>query len=189
VEHEQDDEQADARLVERAQRGDRAAFAALVKRYQQPVGSYLWRLTRDPELALDLTQDTFVRAYRSIGTTPGSLVLRPWLFRIATNLAYDYFRRQRRFARLPIGMFHRPAAQDEPSNIEERELVQRALARLDPRDRAVLLLCAVEQLSYREVAAITGCGPEAVRKQFTRAKERFRRAYIDIVSRPLPQVS
>jgi len=93
VENELEDEQTDARLVERAQRGDRAAFAALVERYQQPVGSYLWRLTRDRELALDLTQDTFLRAYRSIGTTPRSLLVRPWLFRIATNLAYDYFRR------------------------------------------------------------------------------------------------
>jgi RNA polymerase sigma-70 factor (ECF subfamily) len=182
-------EQTDGWLVERAQHGDRAAFAALVEHYQQPLGSYLWRLTRDRELALDLTQDTFLRAYRSIGETPPDLLVRPWLFRIATNLAYDQFRRRRRFGRLPIGPLERPTGPDESVSVEERELVHRALARLRPSERAVLLLCAVEQLSYREVAAILGCSSEAVRKQFTRAKEHFRLVYAEVVPKSLPQAS
>jgi RNA polymerase sigma-70 factor, ECF subfamily len=183
------DEQTDAWLAERAQHGDRAAFAALVERYQQPLGSYLWRLTRDRELALDLTQDTFLRAYQSIGETTPDLLARPWLFRIATNLAYDEFRRRRRFGRLPIGTLARPAGPDESVPVEERDLVHRALSRLRPSEQAVLLLCAVEQLSYREVAAILGCSSEAVRKQFTRAKERFRVVYVELVPRSLPQAS
>ena len=73
--------------------------------------------------------------------------------------------------------------------IEERELVQLALERLTTTERAVLLLCAVEQLSYREVAAIVGSNPEAVRKRFTRAKERFREAYAGVVPSPLSQAS
>jgi RNA polymerase sigma-70 factor (ECF subfamily) len=184
-----EDEHTDASLVERAQRGDRAAFAALVERYQQPLGTYLWRLTRDRELASDLTQDTFLRAYRSIGATPSLLVVRPWLYRIATNLAYDEFRRRRRFGRLATGPLGRQPGQDENISIEERELVQRALARLRPIDQAVLLLCAVEQLSYREVGTVVGVSPEAVRKQFTRAKERFRLAYVEFMPKSLSQVS
>lgn len=184
-----EDEQTDASLVERAQHGDRAAFAALVERYQQPLGSYLWRLSRDRDLALDLTQETLLRAYRSIGAMPAGLQARPWLYRIATNLAYDEFRRQRRFRRLPIGAREHLATQDESVPIEERELVQRALARLRPNDQAVLLLCAVEQLSYREVGAILHCSSEAVRKQFTRAKERFRLAYADVVPKWIRQAS
>lgn len=183
------DELTDAWLVAQAREGDRAAFAQLVERYQQPLGSYLWRLTRDRELALDLTQDTFLRAYRGIGATSPGLQVRAWLFRIATNLAYDHFRRLRRFKRLPIGRFERRAGPDESVSVEDRDLVERGLARLDPRDRAVLLLCAVEQLSYREVAAIFGCSPDAARKQFTRAKERFRLAYAEIAPKPLSQAS
>jgi len=183
-------EQSDAWLVERAQGGDRAAFAVLIERYQQPLGRYLWRLTRDRELTLDLTQETFLRAYRAVRLSPRSLQIRPWLYRIATNLACDYFRRRRRFgfARLPCGMPER-AASDEGTPVEERELVQLTLDRLRSRDRAVLLLCAVEQLSYAEVGAILGCSRDAVRKQFARAKQRFRLAYAEVVPPSLPRAS
>jgi RNA polymerase sigma-70 factor (ECF subfamily) len=184
-----EDGQTDASLVERAQYGDRDAFAALVERYQQPLGSYLWRLSRDRDLALDLTQETFLRAYRSIGAMPAGLQVRPWLYRIATNLAYDEFRRRRRFRRLPIGAREDLAGQDESVPVEERELVQRALARLRQNDQKVLLLCAVEQLSYREVATILHCSSEAVRKQFARAKERFRIAYADVLPKSISQAS
>ena len=181
--------ETDASLVERARGGDRAAFAALVERYQQPLGSYLWRLTRDRDLAADLTQDTFLRAYRSLAATPTPILVRPWLYRIATNLAYDEFRRRRRFSRLLGRAFGRQPGPAEDVAIEERELVQLALERLSPTDRAVLLLCAVEQLSYREVAETLGSTSEAVRKQFTRAKERFRAAYAEVVPKPLSQAS
>jgi RNA polymerase sigma-70 factor (ECF subfamily) len=120
---------------------------------------------------------------------PAGLQARPWLYRIATNLAYDEFRRRRRFRRLPIGGREHLAVPDESVHVEERELVQRALARLRPSDQAVLLLCAVEQLSYREVATILHSSSEAVRKQFTRAKERFRLAYADVVPKWISQAS
>jgi RNA polymerase sigma-70 factor (ECF subfamily) len=184
-----EDEGTDASLVQRARQGDRAAFVALVERYQQPLGSYLWRLTRDRELASDLTQDAFLHAYRSISATRPGLLIRPWLYRIATNLAYDEFRRRRRWGRLQRGMMERTAAEDETSLIEERELVRLALERLRASERAVLLLCAVEQLTYPEVGAILGCSSEAVRKQFTRAKERFRVAYAHVAPKLLPQAS
>ena len=105
------------------------------------------------------------------------------------NLAYDEFRRRRRFSRLLPGALEPQAGHDESVAVEERELVQRALATLRPQDRAVLLLCAVEELSYREVGVIIGSSPEAVRKQFTRAKERFRLAYAEVAPKSLSQAS
>src|SRR5207302_1399544 len=102
-------------LVARAQAGDREAFAALILAYQQPVGGYLWRLSGDRELAQDLTQDTFLRAYRAIGATRPGLQLRSWLYRIATNLAYDHFRRQRRFGFVPLLPVEGPAYWQEPT--------------------------------------------------------------------------
>ncbi|TME42083.1 MAG: RNA polymerase sigma factor [Chloroflexi bacterium] len=166
-------------LVARAQAGDREAFAALILAYQQPVGGYLWRLSGDRELAQDLTQDTFLRAYRAIGATRPGLQLRSWLYRIATNLAYDHFRRQRRFGFVPLLPVEGPAYWEEPTGVDEADAVWRALAHLRPNDRAALLLCAQEGYSYREAAVILGTSPEAVRKLFGRAKQRFRRAYAE----------
>ena len=171
------DARTEAELVARAQAGDRDAFATLVGRYQQPIGGYVWRLTGDRELAQDLTQETFLHAFRAIRSTQPDLLLSPWLYRIATNLVYDYFRRRRRFGLLPL-----PIAEPGPdlgdwTGVEQTDAVWRALASLTSRERAVLLLCALEGYSYRETGLILGISSEAVRKQFGRAKERFRQAY------------
>lgn len=169
----------EAALIERAQRGDRDAFAALVDRYQQRVGGYLFHLLGDRDLALDLTQDTFVRAYTALGATRPGLLLRPWLFRIATNLAYDVLRRRRRIAWVPLS-----AAESrdlhEGSSVEERELVGLALRRLRPEDQVVLVLCGIEDQSYAEVAATLDTTPDAVRKRLSRAKDHFRAAYAEV---------
>src|SRR5919202_4526397 len=92
----------DPDLIERARRGEREAFAGLVRAFQQPLGGYLFHLTGDRDLALDLTQETFVRAYTALGATRPGLAVRAWLFRIATNLAYDQLRRRRRIAWVPL---------------------------------------------------------------------------------------
>jgi RNA polymerase sigma-70 factor (ECF subfamily) len=170
-------EHTEPQLVARAQAGDREAFASLIQRYQQPVGGYLWRLTGDREVAQDLTQDTFLRAYRAIGATHPGLRLRAWLYRIATNLAYDHFRRQRQFTWVPLLPATGPPASEEPTDVEEADAVWRTLALLNPKDRAVLLVCVLEGYSYREAAEILGGSAGAVRKRLARAKARFRRAY------------
>lgn len=175
-----DGEQGDERLVERARSGDRAAFASLVERHQQALSSYLLHLTGDREMALDLTQDAFVRAYRALRQTKPGLLFKPWLYRIATNLAYDYLRRQRRFRWVPLGVVDWQSHTDPIAGAGERDLVERTLARLRPDERAVLLLCGLEGVSYPEAATILGGSPEAIRKRFTRAKERFRHIYADL---------
>lgn len=155
-------------------------FEAIVQAYQARIARYILRLVDDPELALDLTQDTFVNAYRSIHTLRSELALNSWLYKIATNLAVQArWRRQRirfqPFANLENSDKHAVAAPD--SNVMERELVHRALAAL-PRNRAAcLLLHANEGFSYTEVAAIMGITPEAARKRISRAKEQFRAIY------------
>jgi RNA polymerase sigma-70 factor (ECF subfamily) len=166
----------EAVLVERAQAGDREAFAALVERHQQRLGGYLFHLLGDRDLALDLTQDTFVRAYTAGHATRPGLALRPWLFRIATNLAYDVLRRRRRIAWVPLAVAQDRAA-DEPAPVEEQHVVRLALSRLRPEEQVVLVLCCVEDHSYAEVAAALDTTPDAVRKRLARAKDAFRVAY------------
>jgi RNA polymerase sigma-70 factor (ECF subfamily) len=169
----------EARLVERARAGDREAFGALVERHQQRLGGYLLHLLGDRDLALDLTQDTFVRAYTALGATRPGLALRPWLFRIATNLAYDVLRRRRRIAWVPLTVVEDRAG-EEPAPIEDQQVIRLALSRLRPEEQVVLVLCAVEDHSYAEAAATLETTPEAVRKRVSRAKDAFRAAYAEI---------
>lgn len=169
--------QSDGELVEKARAGDHAAFAALVARYQQAIGGYLSHLTGDREAAFDLAQEAFVRAYGALGRTRPQLQFKPWLYRIATNLAYDHLRRRRRIAWVSLRGIDRFAQTDPPCAVEERDLVQQTLARLRPDERAVLLLCGLERVSYAEAVGTLGGTPEAIRKRFTRAKEHFRRVY------------
>ena len=174
------DECDEAALVDRARSGNQAAFAALVERYQQPIGSYLARLLGDSEEALDLTQETFLRAYRAIGRTSPELFVRPWLYRIATNLARDHLRRRRRFAWLPLRAIEGRPGGRNMYGIEEGDPVHRAVLRLSSDERAALLLCGLEELSYAEAAVVLGGSAEAVRKRFRRAKERFRGIYAEL---------
>jgi RNA polymerase sigma-70 factor (ECF subfamily) len=151
----------------------------LVERYQQRLGGYLFHLLGDRDLALDLTQDTFVRAYTALGATRPGLALRPWLFRIATNLAYDLLRRRRRIAWVPLSVVE-DRARDDAAPIEDQELVRLALRRLRPEDQVVLVLCGIEDHSYAEAATTLDSTPDAVRKRLSRAKDNFRVVYAEL---------
>jgi RNA polymerase sigma-70 factor (ECF subfamily) len=155
-------------------------FDAIVREYQGRIVRYINRLVNDPELALDLTQDTFVNALRGIHSLRSDLALSAWLYRIATHLA---LRARSKNGRLQV---HRltdyensvHASSVAPDDqVMARELVQHALTRL-PRDRAACLLLHVKEgFSYAEVAEIVGTTPEGARKRIARAKEQFRAVY------------
>lgn len=91
----------------------------------------------DRETAADLTQETFLRAYRSLATVRAAAAFRPWFFRIATNLARDHLRRQRRIRWIPLETNRTESAAPPFSSLEEADVVR----------GAVLLLCAAESLS------------------------------------------
>jgi len=85
----------DTLLVAGVKAGEENAFTAVVERYQVPIGRYLLRLVGNLTLAEDLCQETFFRAYRAIFNMDDDLALKPWLYRIATNVAYSALRRRR----------------------------------------------------------------------------------------------
>lgn len=169
-----------ARVVAAAASGDRSAFDMIVQEYQVRIARYIVRLVNDEELALDLTQDTFVNAFRNIHNLRSDLALSSWLYRIATNLAVQARWRNRRIHWQPLADLENTswAAVEAPdSMVMDRELVHQALSKL-PRERAACLLLHVKEgFSYEEVAAIMGSTPEAVRKRIARAKEQFRAHY------------
>lgn len=162
-----------------------AAFAALVDRHYAPLLRYLTRQTGNPELAADLTQESFLVAYRAFGGLRVDACAGAWLYRIARNQLRMEWRR-RRLRRLvsldwlPPGA---PAAfpalrrTDASGDCGERDRIQRALESLSPGLREALLLHDLAGFTGEEVARILGIQPAAARKRICRAEAAFRRAY------------
>ena len=168
---------ADALLVARIRAGDDGAFELLVARYQAPLFRYLRGLVGDQELARDLLQETFLRAFRSIGSlgTPG--LLRSWLYRIAHNQAYSALRRRRLISWLPLSFGQHAGAAHPERGAVEAALVEEALASLPVQLRAPLLLHLVAGFSYAEVAELLQVSEGAVRMRISRGRAAFRAAY------------
>jgi RNA polymerase sigma-70 factor (ECF subfamily) len=167
------------------------AFIALFARYHQAVIDYLYGMTRDRELATNLAQDTFVRAFVAAPDLAGIAQPRAWLYRIATHLALNANRRWRPFDWLPLSRVEPGGGEGGPdaltklvrSSQDQGDLAADAagcdavwtvLAALPPRWRAVLLLQTTAGLEVREIAALLQQSEANVRKILFRAKERFR---------------
>lgn len=156
---------SDAWLAKATAAGDMRALEELYRRYETPVVRYLQRVVRDNDIAVDLFQEAFFRAYVNLGSFDPKRSFRPWLYRIATNLARDWLRHELRALPAPA----EPA--DEPSVItivETRDLVRRvegAVSELCEDHRLVVILRHYQELSYAEIAEITGSPEGTVRSR------------------------
>ena len=174
---------ADAQLVALARENPADALEAMYGAYRGRIYTFLLRFLGDPELADDVTQQTFAKAYGALGTlTNGHRVL-PWLYRIASNAAVDQIRRRRRFSWLRLHAVKdtadEPHMRDEHGRVPEREHIQTVLRGLPSENAIALLLHAVEGYTYAEIAEIQGVTMTAVRSRIARARASFKRAYGD----------
>jgi RNA polymerase sigma-70 factor (ECF subfamily) len=178
----------DGELIARAQIADLDAFNHLVNRHQNAVYSVALRYMRAPDLADDVTQDTFLRAYRSIDTfkNDNGVGFRSWLVRIASNRSLDVLRSQKRRPADSLDA----AMDDEESNwspedpsetplqfTERGDLAQHlewALGQISPDQRMVVILSDIQGHSYDEIAEITGVAPGTVKSRLHRARARLR---------------
>ena len=141
--------------------------------------AYLIRMLRDPELAADLTQDAFIKAYRNYDTLEKPENARAWLYQIAHRVALDHIRRQKIVRFLPWTGESRGAAPSTERLVMDAHLsgdMQRALARIPERQRAALLLAEIHDLTGLELAAALGVSHVAARALLTRARESLRQA-------------
>lgn len=136
---------------------------------------YLNRLLGDAEQAADLLQATFERALRLVARRPAPDNPAAWLYRVATNLAYDALRRRRRLRWLPLSGLE-PVPCDE-SDMATALAVRSCLARLPPRDAEALLLYEYVGLSCAEIGDLNDEPANTVRVRLHRARERFRKLY------------
>jgi RNA polymerase sigma-70 factor (ECF subfamily) len=157
----------------------RAFVEELYARHHGEIYAYLARMLRDPELAADLTQDAFVKAYRAYDTLEDPAHARAWLYQIAHRVALDDLRRRRIIRFLPWTGESRGSSPSAEHLVMETRLsgdLQRALNRIPERQRAALLLAEVHDLTGLELAAALGVSHVAARALLTRARESLRQA-------------
>ena len=168
----------EAALVTLAQGGDEAAFTEIVRRYQRAVYRVAYALTRNASDADDPAQQTFVRAYQALGRFRVGEPLYPWLSRIAVNLTYSLFRRRRRRPETSIEPLveagRQWAATDDPeAEAAERERtshLEQAFSGLKPEHQSILVLRAVQDLSYEEIAQALDVPLGTVMSRLSRAR-------------------
>ncbi len=161
---------------------NRDEFEALFLAHYGEVYRLLFRLVGLPEEAEDLVQETFLRLYRRRFPVWREQSVRAWLFRVATNLAYNALRSQQRRARRQAAVQHlsAPGTAADPAELaerrDERQVVRQVLATL-PRRQTQLLLLYYAGLSYRELSEVLGVAPGSVGTLLARAKTAFEDGY------------
>ena len=175
---------SDKKLVERVQKGDKGAFDLLVLKYQHKIVNLVMRYVRDPELALDIAQEAFIKAYRALPRFRGDSAFYTWMYRIAVNTAKNHLAAQRRRP-MDVELDMQDPEQydlhaklketDTPEGVtlsnELQETVERAIAALPEDLRTAIILRELEGMSYEEIAQTMECPVGTVRSRIFRARD------------------
>jgi RNA polymerase sigma-70 factor (ECF subfamily) len=178
----------DKELVKQTLRGDRKAFEMIVQKYQQPLLNYVGRMVGERELALDFTQDVFVRAYSSLRSYEPRFKFSTWLYRIASNLVIDHWRKKK----IPTRSLSLPSYEESdgltldipdpaPSIVHRLEMseirgrIEETLERLPALLRELFIWRHVNGLSYEEMAEIKRMPVGTIKNRVFQAKEMVRR--------------
>ncbi|MBD3291662.1 MAG: sigma-70 family RNA polymerase sigma factor [Armatimonadia bacterium] len=183
-------------LVERARQGDRAAFGQLVDEYKDKIYNYVARMLNDPYEAEDVTQEAFLRAYRSLPRFRGASSFHTWLYRIASNLAIDVVRKRKRQDPTfsldePIesddGEYEREipddtgSPEDRTSTRETRVAVRRAIMELPEKLRDVMILYELQGETYEDIADILDVPLGTVKSRLFNARNRLKESLEELV--------
>ncbi len=178
----------DQELVRRTLRGDKEAFEMIIRRYQQPIVNYVGRMVREREMALDFSQEIFLKVYASLGSYRPQYKFSTWLFKIASNFMIDHWRKKK----VPTTSIDQSpdenddglriqVADEAPSIGRQYELkelrgrIEAALDRLPPAFRELFVWRHVNGLSYEEMAEIKELPVGTVKNRVFQAKEMLRR--------------
>jgi RNA polymerase sigma-70 factor (ECF subfamily) len=183
-------EDVDRDLVVRARSGEPEAFEAVVRSYQKRVYGVALRMTRRHEVADDITQETFVRAYSHLDRFELGRPLAPWLTRIAVNLSINYLtaaaRREQQFAE-GDGPAAEPRAEGDPDpltdllSLEFRRALDVAVQKLPPDQRIVFDLKVHDEMRYEEIAEVLEISTGTVMSRLFRARQKLKAMLTDYI--------
>jgi RNA polymerase sigma-70 factor (ECF subfamily) len=193
-------EQRDRKLVLRCQKGDNSAFRTLVEKYHKKAYSVALGMVHNPEDALDITQEAFIKVHKYIDNFKGSSSFYTWLYRIVINLCIDFLRREGRYSTVGyddalthadreveqsdlLSQSDRAATpSQELGRKEVGEQILKAIEALSANHRAVILMREVEGLSYREMAKILSCSQGTVMSRLHHARHKLRKLLRDLIA-------
>lgn len=172
------------RLIRRVLQGNSGAFEPLVRAYQQKIYNLSLRMTKNPADAEDLTQEAFLKAFRSLERFRQDSGFYVWIYRIASNLCIDFLRREKQRGENTVGLTCTDGAEDwslelpdlralpeqELERKELRQALQAGFDALPPRQREILVLRDINGLSYGEIAAVLELEPGTVKSRISRAR-------------------
>jgi RNA polymerase sigma-70 factor (ECF subfamily) len=168
-------------LVMRAQRGDQLAFERLYESYSDRISRYLIRMVGDDGVGCELAQETFLKAWEALMSLREPARFSNWLYRIATNSAYNYQNHARLIRTVPweehLERSESLSVSGPERLVEETELLKLVLARVSSTYRPCFILYVIEKLPQRQIADLLGIKLTSVAKYVSRGKEEFRQIY------------
>jgi RNA polymerase sigma-70 factor (ECF subfamily) len=180
---------ADFGLIERARKGDEAAFTQIVSTYRRRILGTISRLIGRPEDVEDVGQEVFLRLYYSLDQLRTPEVFEPWLYRLTVNACFDHLRKRKRrpearmsdLSEQQVVLADADAASDQRTEEQRlaavREFVQDLLSEVSEEDRILLTLKEVEGLSIKELEEVYGVNENALKVRLFRARQRVLKAY------------
>jgi RNA polymerase sigma-70 factor, ECF subfamily len=171
----------DAELVERYLAGDTAAFDEIMVRYERQIYRICYRFVDNREDAMDLAQEVFIKAFEHLATFRRESTLKTWLYRIAMNHCINHVKKHsQEFVEVTeyTGSVH-SRVQDQLEEREQREHFRRLVKLLPPKQKAILELRINEQLSYEEIAKISGRSISTIKASVFFALEKLRKLVKD----------
>jgi RNA polymerase sigma-70 factor (ECF subfamily) len=196
----------DRELVDAARAGDRDAFRTLFDRYQRRAYSLAYGVVRNPDDALDVVQDAFIKAHRYLDKFEGTSSFYTWLYRIVMNLAIDHIRKTKRSK---VVDFSDLTVKEDDARVGEEDLLPRilggnpgrslmdkeirarieaALSELSENHRAVLVMREMEGLSYEEMAGVMGCSKGTIMSRLFHARRNMQKRLLDLYDHPSPEL-
>ena len=180
---------ADCDLVTRAVAGREDGFEELVRRYQRPIAAYVYRMVGDYEAALDLTQEVFIKVYNSLRRYRSEFKFSTWIYKIAHNTAVDHLRRSSNRDQALSGEFEgeqydlplesrKLSPEQESERAERRAEIELVVRALPTPYRELVLLRHSHDLSYDEIAEVTGLPLGTVKNRLFRARETMRQQFV-----------
>jgi RNA polymerase sigma-70 factor (ECF subfamily) len=193
-------EENDLNLVKRARNGDRAAFNDLVERYQRRLYSVCFGILRNQDDAMDMVQETFIRAYRNLDRFEGNSSFYTWAYRIARNVCIDHIRKAKRHREVDYDdtwSGHQEASEQhsllpsrldiDPARVASRKelaaQLEKALDTLSPKHREILLLREIEGMAYADIAALLEISIGTVMSRLFFARKNMQQALAEYVGR------
>lgn len=184
---------SDEDLMMKCRKGDTSAFELLVRRYQNPLINYIHRFINDYHRAEDLSQETFLRVFKSASRYKPTASFKSWLYTIATNLCKNEVRNRSRrntcfleeLVEEGEDVYHTEIMRDTrylPDVLlekkEQRQIIRKTLAQLPDNQRIALTLVTYQDLRYEEIAEILGCSVGAVKALIHRARQKMKKLLI-----------